>query len=139
MAGGRPTKYDPKYCNAVNDYIKTCVDYLDGNGKPVVGLPTYEGFLNYLEEQFGVVIVEKTLYNWEEENAEFLQSLDKIKRNQKIKLMQNGLAGNYNPTIAKLMLSSNHGMSEKTQTDITSKGEAVNFYLPQKDNGMETS
>jgi hypothetical protein len=130
---GAPSKYDPKYCLEVDKYIASCKDTTDENGRITVNIPTFEGFIDYL----GVGIVEKTLYNWREQFPEFLQSLEKITRTQKVKVLSNGLAGTYNPTIAKLVLSANHGMSEKTQTDITSKGESVNFYLPKRD-GMET-
>jgi hypothetical protein len=131
MAGGRPTKYKPEFCEMVDDYLEKCVDTTDENGKLKVNLPTVEDFADFLK------VGERTLHDWKDQYPEFSQSLSKLVNAQKKKLLSNGLAGTYNPTIAKLVLSANHGMSEKTQTDITSKGESVNFYLPKRD-GMET-
>jgi hypothetical protein len=51
--------------------------------------------------------------------------LKKIKDIQRERLLYNGLSGDYNSTIAKLVLSANHGMSEKSEVDHTSKGESL--------------
>ncbi len=48
-----------------------------------------------------------------------------IAKTQASKLIEHGLNGEYNPGIVKLLLSSRHGYIEKTQTDITSGGEAI--------------
>jgi len=84
-----------------------------------VKLPTMEGFSLFLD------CAKSSLYEWAKENKEFSDALEKITIEQQKRLLDEGLAGNYNSTIAKLILSSNHGMSEKTQTDITSKGEKI--------------
>ena len=57
----------------------------------------------------------------------------KIKQEQKERLADNGLAGKYNPTIAKLILSANHDMREKVDTDVTSKGDKIIPILPLND------
>lgn len=56
---------------------------------------------------------------------EFLGALNKIREEQRSRLINKGLSGQYNPVIAKLILSANHGMAEKTETDVTSKGKQI--------------
>lgn len=142
---GRPTKYDPSYCLLAEEYVKECVDEWDEYHKTrgeksdsyertlKVNLPTHEGFA----QKIGVVT--KTLYNWAEENPDFLQSLDYITQEQKKRLLTEGLAGVYNPLIAKLVLSSNHGMRERT--DVTSNDDKVKSIaveiIESKDNGTQ--
>jgi hypothetical protein len=49
-----------------------------------------------------------TIFEWEKKYPDFSNSLDKIKDEQKKRLLEKGLSGEYNSTIAKLILSSNH-------------------------------
>lgn len=126
---GRPTKYDPAMCEKVVEYLNQCEDvwteYHKTRGEKSdsydrilkVNLPSREGFARYV----GVVV--NTLKNWGEENADFLTALSLIDQEQKKRLFEEGLAGNYNPIIAKLGLSANHGMREKT--DITSDDQKI--------------
>ena len=62
-------------------------------------------------------VSKRILYNWEQLHPQFLHALDKIRTEQQKRLLDKGLSGDYNSTIAKLILSSNHGMREKS--DIT--------------------
>ena len=71
-----------------------------------VKLPTVEGFADFIG------VTKTTLYNWAKEHAEVKGGIDKIITEQLTKLIDNGLQGTYNSTIAKLILSSNHGMRE---------------------------
>lgn len=103
----RPTEYKKEYCEKVDEYLVLCQDTFDTN-KLKVKLPTIEGFATFLD------VSKKTLYNWGDENPLFLHALQKINHEQKERLFNMGLSGDYNSTIAKLILSSNHGMSEKT-------------------------
>ena len=122
MTAGRPTSYKEEYNDLVDVYLKECIDSYK-NGKRDVKLPTVGGFA------LMVGVNKQTLYNWGEEHPEFLDSLNKIVEEQQNRLINQGLAGNYNSTIAKLILSSNHGMSEKTEnkTDITTGGDKIAF------------
>ena len=74
-----------------------------------VHLPKIEGFAKYIN------VSKPTLYEWEEKHADFSYALDKIRFEQKERCMDNGLSGHYNPTIARLILSTNHGMVEKKE------------------------
>ena len=115
-AGGRPTKYQgQKTVDMVQEYIKTCVDEFSPDGRKKVRLPTAEGLSIYI----GVNV--DTLYEWSKNHQEFSDSFASMVAEQKKRLIQEGLANNYNPTIAKLILSSNHGMRERTDNEISGK------------------
>lgn len=111
--GGRPTLYDQSFCEKAAEYLKQREDQrLEIAGRPSirVQLPTIEGFARFLG------VHKDSLYEWESLYPEFSDTLDKIRTEQQIRLIDNGLSGDYNPTIAKLILSSNHGMAEKTES-----------------------
>lgn len=147
MVKGRPTKYDRKYIQEAEEYLKKCIDeykmideYKEADGIKVakedntkefktakikerrksiikVKLPTIEGLALKLN------VSRKTLYNWAEKHNAFLHTLEKIEREQKNRLLNKGLSGEYNSTIAKLILSSNHGMVERK--DLTTDGKEL--------------
>lgn len=120
---GRPTKYSPELNARVDEYLALCVDeestFHKTQGEKSdtydrllhVKLPTIEGFAQYID------VNKTTLYEWDKKYPEFSNSLEKIKTEQYNRLVNKGLSGDYNSTIAKLILSSNHGMSEKTETE----------------------
>ena len=122
MAGGRPTTYDSKYINMVDEYLEKNQDFVDivysgKDNKNVssvakVKLPTIEGFARYIG------IPRRTLYDWRDNHEEFSHTLDKILIEQQERLINKGLSGDYSASIAKLILSSNHGMAERK--DVTS-------------------
>ena len=82
-------------------------------------LPTIEGLALYLK------VARSTIYEWmkDVEKQEFSDTVEAILAKQGLMLMNKGLTNEFTPTIAKLMLSSNHGMSERT--DITSGGKRL--------------
>lgn len=126
---GRPTKYDPKFIALASSYLAECKDteseFWKTRGEKsdsydriiTVKLPTIEGFAAYLN------VAVSSLYLWEEDNPKFSEALEEIKSAQKERLIAKGLSGEYNPTIAKLILSSNHGMRERS--DVTSDDKAL--------------
>lgn len=111
---GRPTKL-------TDELLLEARQYLDSTTSIGVQflLPTIEGLALKLD------VHKDTLYQWEEENQDFSDVLRELRNAQAEKLMQNSLQNRYNPTIAKLLLSK-HGYIEQKQTDITTKGEALN-------------
>ena len=137
---GRPTTYKEEYNEKVNEYLIACEDeetatiktenpitgYKGYETKLKVKLPTIEGFSLYID------IPLFTLYTWREKYPLFKQSLEKITNKQKERLISKGLSNDYNSTIAKLMLSSNHGMSERNDTNVTMQVTGIDIAI-QKD------
>lgn len=107
-AGGRPTEYDESFVELTEEYLRSCVDVdedRESNIKRQVKLPSIEGLALYLE------VVKATIYDWEEKHKEFSYVIDKLRQKQAEKLLNNGLAGTYNHTIAKVLLTK-HGYRE---------------------------
>ncbi len=129
---GRPTEYKEEFIDKVDEYLEdnqdTYKDFIKQKNIEkgyemfdrglTVKLPTIEGFALFIG------VSKKVLYTWEQKHPDFLHALDKIRTEQQQRLINMGLSKDYNSTIAKLILSSNHNMVEKTQAD-------VNLNLPE--------
>ncbi len=89
-----------------------------------VNLPTIEGLALHLD------VNRDTIYNWESIYPTFSDILDKLKAKQASMLLRNGLSGDYNPIIAKMILTK-HGYTDKIETDITSKGEKISISISE--------
>lgn len=114
--GGRPSEYDPAYVERAKEYIEANQDtYILGTSIKVK-LPTIEGFARFLK------VSVSSLHEWAKEHEVFSLALDEIKNEQKQRLLDKGLSGDYNSTIAKLILSANHGLREKTESELNVKG-----------------
>jgi hypothetical protein len=113
--GVRPSKYEDKtpeeWKDLIQGYIDSCKDEYRDNGKIVVHLPKIEGLA------LALTISRETIYAWAKEHKEFSDTLEKISAKQKESLIDKGLANEYNPTIAKLLLAANHGMSDSIKTE----------------------
>ena len=131
---GRPTDFKEEYCQKADEYLELNQDedvqvvkqastekgYEMYDTKLKVRLPTIEGFALFLG------VNKTTLYEWEKRYPNFSNALEKIRTEQHNRLINSGLSSEYNSTIAKLILSSNHGYKEKS--DITSDDKP----LPQQ-------
>ena len=92
-----------------------------------VKLPTKYDFSKYIKVPLA------TLEWRERDNMLFSSALGKIAVEQKQRLLNWWLSGEYNSTIVKLILSANHGMSETNRTDLTSNWQTVwVIELPRK-------
>ncbi len=135
MPAGRPTDYKKGYIQEVDKYLAENEDEWNEYHKTrgvksdsyemvmTVKLPSRVGFASYLDT------TRETLDNWSQDHKEFLYALKKIDAEQQTRLVNEGLAGNYNPAISKLLLSANHGLSERTETDVTSGGEKIDGFV----------
>lgn len=103
---GRPTSLTP-------ELIEKASTYLDEYEALDELVPTIAGLALYLGVSRGVI------YKWENEahtDRQFIDILDAIKARQEIKLVNGGLGGAFNSTIAKMMLTK-HGYSDKQEID----------------------
>lgn len=137
MPAGRPVEYNQEYIEKVKKYLEECKDsfevHVSDNGKFTsttreVKLPTIEGLAIYLD------IHKDTIYDWEGKYPEFSDVISKVRSEQAQRLINQGLSGNYNPTIAKLILNK-HGYSDKQEIDHTTGGKSFNSFkeLPNAD------
>lgn len=129
---GRPTTYKKAYVKLAKEYIDSCEDEFykevksessgknsDSTGyelKIKVKLPTIEGLALHLNTS------RSTLYLWIESYPEFSDIIDELQEKQANMLIEKGLSGDYNPTIAKVLLTK-HGYREGV--DATSGGEKL--------------
>lgn len=129
-AGGRPTEYSKDILDKVQAYLKLCEDEIEEYHKTRgdksdsydrivrVKLPSIEGLAFYLK------INKDTIYDWCKIHKEFSDVIDDLRSMQADRLINSGLSGDYNPTIAKVLLTK-HGYIDKQETDITTKGEKI--------------
>ena len=129
---GRPTKYSDSYVKKTKEYIDSCNDELvqvvSGESekftafkeKVRVNLPTIEGLAIYLK------LHKDTIYEWEKKYKQFSDVINILRAKQVERLINNGLSGDYNPIIAKVLLSK-QGYSEKTETNITTQDVDFTF------------
>lgn len=130
-AGGRPSKYDPKYCEEIiaffsiplkervikavitgkNEYEKT--EYEDRPNP----LPTFAKYARKINTTV------KTLLNWCEKHKEFLQAYNSCKDLQKEFLVDNGLAGLYPPASFIFTAKNITDMKDKTETEHSISGD----------------
>ncbi len=132
----RPVEYNEEVVVRVQSYLDACVDEqyqllkTDGDkstsyeNKVRVRLPTIEGLALYLK------IHKDTVYEWEKTYSEFSDVIGELRHRQAQALINNGLSGDYNPTIAKVLLSK-HGYKEEVRTETEHSGSIATY------NGIE--
>lgn len=115
---GRPTKYSLDILKRTKEYIESCEDettelftgYTRNGGemfkeKLVVKLPNIEGLAYTLK------ISKDTIYEWCKIHKDFSDVIKDLLAKQANVLLTKGLSGDYNPTIAKVLLTK-HGYRE---------------------------
>jgi hypothetical protein len=109
---GRPSKY--------NDEIQAQADsYLSRLSELGHVVPSRAGLCCYLG------IAKSTSYEWEQTYPQFSDALRAVEVMQEHMTLNGALANQLNPTIAKLVLSNNHGYSESSKIDHTTNGESI--------------
>lgn len=106
MAGGRPTDYKENTCQKAQEYLDQCIDVRSDAGGLTVNLPSVAGLARHLN------VARSTIYSWRDLHPEFLDILEQILAEQEKRLMENGLAGTYHASIAKLALGK-HGYTDE--------------------------
>ncbi len=115
---GRPTEYTKDIILKVQKYIDSCEDTeinqtvgMSAKGtelfksKLIVNMPTIEGLA------YEIKVNKDTIYEWAKEYKEFSDVIDDLRAKQAKFLINKGLSGDYNPTIAKVLLTK-HGYRE---------------------------
>ena len=97
--------------------------YLEGFSEQGDVIPSTAGLACWLG------ISKASVYNYGEQDAEFLATLDAIQAKQESLTLNNGMTGVFNSTIAKLVLA-NHGYSDKVQQDHTSSDGSMSPSRP---------
>ena len=117
MTAGRPTKYGPEILKQTQKYLDLCVDGYERvlqskkkrsvmyTHKFRVKLPTYGGLARFLK------INRDTVFDWAKKHKEFSDLIGDLMGEQEDRLINNGISGDYNPTIAKVLLTK-HGYRE---------------------------
>lgn len=117
MKRGRPTEYSIDIVDESLEYLNAFLDEDKRRElKPIQLIPTVEGLCAFIKRS------RSTVYKWKEEEGkeDFSDIVEMILEMQHMLLQNGGLAGHYNPTIAKLLLAK-HGHSERIESDHTSK------------------
>lgn len=119
---GRPTEFTPVTIASARLYIELCTDEMEQlvsgesekftkyENRLKVKLPSIEGLALYLG------IHKDTIYAWEKLHPEFSDVISDLRAKQAEALINNGLSGAYNPTIAKVLLAK-HGYKDQTEID----------------------
>lgn len=113
-AVGRPSLFNQEMIERAKEYIlffqqpKTA-DEIENDVEVV---PSVAGLALYLG------VSRATLYNWGDENKEFLDTLASLQAVQEVSLLNGGLRGRFNAQISKLALA-NHGYSDKQEVTMT--------------------
>lgn len=110
---GAPTKLTPELIERAESYV------MGGFADEGDLVPSIAGLAVFLG------ISKNSVYTYGEQDSDFLNTLKQIEVKQEKILINGGLGGTFNNTITKLMLS-NHGYSDKVQSDVTTNGETIN-------------
>lgn len=136
MPAGRPTIYNEGILLKTKEYIDSCKDGYEVIERPAVKegkhignedhriakvrIPTIEGLAVFLD------VNKTTVYAWRKEYEEFSNLIDLLLAKQADMLISNGLTGEYNTVIAKVLLTK-HGYRDALDTDLTTKGDRLSI------------
>lgn len=125
METGRPTKYDPKYCEMIVDYFD--VKHSTGRGKnaEAAEFPQFTAFARLIG------VTRSTLFKWTQEFPEFSDAYKTAKELQEELLVNNSLKNRYNPYFAQFVLKNGHGYRDKT--DVEQVNRNIEIKLDQED------
>lgn len=114
----RPTKLTDELAQKAKKYAK------DGYLTVDEVIPTIAGLAIYLG------VSRSTLYEYKKQDSEFSDTLEMILQNQERLLINRSLTGDFNATIAKLMLA-NHDYSDKQEIKNTTSLSMTNKEFEQ--------
>jgi len=105
MPTGRPTDYNEEVLEKAKEYLET----YENLGEVI---PSVEGLACFIE------IARSTIYEWigQEDKKDFSDIVERILAHQGKTLANKGLKGEFNPTIAKLMMGK-HGYKDSSENE----------------------
>lgn len=119
---GRPTKYDPKYCEEIVDFFENAPltqEYREttaSGGKAVEVIKTkcaeMPTFINFALK---IGVDTDTLLNWSKEHQDFFGAYKRCKKIQENWLTQNGLQSNVNTAFGIFVAKNVLGWRDKTE------------------------
>ena len=122
MPAGRPTKYQPEYCQETIDYL--------AQGKSVTQLSARIG------------VSKSTIYLWAEQNSEFSDALragqelsEAYWEGELVDMMRDR---DVNAPLVKLYFANRFGWSDRQAHDHTTKGEKIQAPIQWVDSGEST-
>lgn len=128
--GGRPTKYDPKYCDALIEFFNVeptreglkITTYKNGTTvEDEVEYPnSMPHFISFCDE-IGIGIT--TFYRWVEKHKAFRASYERAKAYQERHLVDNALLNNYNSGFSSLVAK--NWLGWKDRSDVTTDDEKI--------------
>jgi hypothetical protein len=133
--GGRPTKYKKTFPKMILEYLKECTEeyqqLIRSTSTERFGESTsYDNILRIKLPKFSDICIlldvsKESLKSWSHIYPEFSLALRKVLMTQESMLLDGGVSGRYNSTIAKLILSSNHGYADILKPDQPTKVDDV--------------
>jgi hypothetical protein len=121
----RPTDYNEEILEKTKEYVNSCTDTEADKETGItkkVNLPTIEGLAYYIS------VNRDTIYDWCKVHKEFSDIIDNLRAKQAKELINKGLSGDYNPTIAKVLLTK-HGYREGI--DATTNDKTIGEQTPE--------
>lgn len=97
------SKYKEEYCDKMLKFFEECEEE-----------ERYPSFSKFARS---IGVHESTLYIWADKYPSFRNTKTECEAIQRDLLVNNALIEKFNPAFTKFLLSANHGMSEKTETD----------------------
>lgn len=137
MSTGRPTSYDPRYCDEIIQFFdqEPFDVHVMEDGKVIktaCKLPTLNAFAHKLG------LHRDTLHEWSKVHPEFSDALKKAKALQEDILMQNGLFGGYDKTFAIFTAKNVCNWRDKTEQEISGSGLTVQIVRHGKQDSDES-
>lgn len=109
-----------KYCQEKQDIADQYIeDWMAGGDNTGDAMPSN----TRLSLMLGVT--RQTMDAWAKKHAEFAEVMWRVKALQKLTLQNGGLLEKFNPSVTKLVLATNHGMSDRQAIDHTSGDEPI--------------
>lgn len=117
---GRPTKYKPKYCQAIIDYFDRPILNILGNAND----PPF--FLNFC---LSIEINQDTMHEWISKHPKFSEAYKIAKEKQKEFIITNALQNRYNGGFAWRAMMNMHGWRDQQNLQVGMDEATLNTIL----------